>query len=223
MPGMDGSMMPQTHAENVFALFPQEIANLPVITDYSFWPGIQPFASLDPVEGIPVFQQAINPDDKGAEQDSISAAEQRNFPSDGFPKVLRPSIDIVRDIRLSVPDSPTPKTKEDDIPQSNKQSDKARISFWSSRAEMEEYFNSPAKEIGGLEGDEGRQIVQYFNCLNFIQIQNVVMSFWCLIGWIPHAVNVWDKLKVLSPSLPMRLPHGTVEQGSLRKREGRRM
>jgi hypothetical protein len=63
------------------------------------------------------------------------------------------------------------------------------ISFFSTRQEMNEHFSSKGN-------DEGQQIVQYFNCLNFIQIQNAVMSIWCILGWVPHASNVWSRLKV---------------------------
>ncbi len=197
-------MLPLTHAENIFLHFPREISSQPLITDYSFWPGMQQFASLDPV---PLFQQSINsttnPDVGSDEQKSISAAEQRNFPSDGFPKILRPSIlSIAQDHRIPIPDLPIPKIKDPPISPQSEEPVKKSISFWSSRKEMEKFFDSPAGEVGGHPGDEGLQIVQYFNCLNFIQIQNVVMSVWCLIGWIPHAVNVWDKLKVRPPLSP---------------------
>ena len=72
------------------------------------------------------------------------------------------------------------------------QNKEPEISFWSSRRDMNRYYSTP-------DGDEGLQIEQYFNCLNFIQIQNVFMAFWCVIGWLPHAVNIWNRLKVSFP------------------------
>ena len=35
------------------------------------------------------------------------------------------------------------------------------------------------------------QILQYFNFLCAILINNAVLAVWSLIAWAPHAANVW--------------------------------
>ena len=39
------------------------------------------------------------------------------------------------------------------------------------------------------------QVTQYFNFINAVVVNNVLMSVWSLVGWVPHAVNVWERLR----------------------------
>ncbi len=39
------------------------------------------------------------------------------------------------------------------------------------------------------------QVTQYFNFMNAVVINNVLMSVWTLVGWVPHAINVWGRLR----------------------------
>jgi hypothetical protein len=37
-------------------------------------------------------------------------------------------------------------------------------------------------------------VTQYFNFIKAIIINNVLMTIWSVLGWAPHAVNVWGRL-----------------------------
>jgi hypothetical protein len=39
------------------------------------------------------------------------------------------------------------------------------------------------------------QVTQYFNFINAVVVNNVLMSVWSLVGWVPHAFNVWERLR----------------------------
>ena len=43
-------------------------------------------------------------------------------------------------------------------------------------------------------GDEGQQVRQYFNFLNFVILNNLAMTAWALVGWLPHALNVAGRM-----------------------------
>jgi hypothetical protein len=38
-------------------------------------------------------------------------------------------------------------------------------------------------------------VVQYFNFLKVIIVNNVLMTVWSLLCWVPHAINVWGRLR----------------------------
>ncbi len=38
-------------------------------------------------------------------------------------------------------------------------------------------------------------MTQYFNFMNAVVVNNVLMSVWALVGWVPHAINVWGRLR----------------------------
>ncbi len=38
-------------------------------------------------------------------------------------------------------------------------------------------------------------MTQYFNFLKFILANNILMTIWSLLGWVPHAINVWGRLR----------------------------
>jgi hypothetical protein len=39
------------------------------------------------------------------------------------------------------------------------------------------------------------QVTQYFNFLIFLLANNFLMTTWSLVGWVPHAINVWRRLR----------------------------
>ncbi len=39
------------------------------------------------------------------------------------------------------------------------------------------------------------QVTQYFNFMYAVVLNNVLMSVWSLVGWVPHAINVWGRLR----------------------------
>jgi hypothetical protein len=60
------------------------------------------------------------------------------------------------------------------------------LSFFSSRTELCESFNRGQ--------NEGKQVLQYFNFLNVIQVNNVIMCACALASWLPHAANVMSRM-----------------------------
>jgi hypothetical protein len=38
-------------------------------------------------------------------------------------------------------------------------------------------------------------VTQYFNFLRVVLANNFLMSVWSLVGWVPHAINVWGRLR----------------------------
>ncbi len=39
------------------------------------------------------------------------------------------------------------------------------------------------------------QVSQYFNFVNAVMLNNVVMTAWALLAWLPHALTVASKLR----------------------------
>jgi hypothetical protein len=62
------------------------------------------------------------------------------------------------------------------------------LGIFCSLDELQTAFNRPG-------GHEGLQIRQYFRFLQFVLINNVVMSIWALIGWLPHVRNIIPRLQ----------------------------
>ena len=62
-----------------------------------------------------------------------------------------------------------------------------RLSFLSSSSELWESFNDRC--------DEGKQVKQYFNFLNFVLANNLLMAVWSLVAWLPHASNVLGRME----------------------------
>ena len=62
------------------------------------------------------------------------------------------------------------------------------LSIFCSQDELEAAFNRP-------KGREGCQIRQYFMFLRAVIVNNIVMSIWALIGWLPHIFNIIPRLQ----------------------------
>ena len=153
----------QTHDDNVFVYTPDQR-----------FTAVEPesFVEKD-VKGLHLPQQPYTP------TKSVPATDQIYVSREVFEKYSLDAAD--RRNAEYIDERPAAKNPEDKaapvVPKSTTFTEEPKkISFWSSRSEMGKYFNSKG-------GDQGKQIVQYFNCLNFVQCQNVVMTMWCVLGW----------------------------------------
>ena len=53
--------------------------------------------------------------------------------------------------------------------------------------------------VAGCYPGPGRLRIDGVGVSDCVSNGRLIDTFWCVIGWLPHAVNIWNRLKVSFP------------------------